>query len=248
MALWNACTQVCGKERSRNRMSSEFYFSGGATAKAKETGALTKYRSYKVGTYYDKISERYNFVDIFELQALRVPLDAEKIKYYRENVKEHISTPAGEDGHIIRLSREAYYADQGADHVVLPTQFTAKRFKFASREDLALWEQESSDEEGVIFAGPIAGVAPIREILEKSGEDGLIHPATSDRDEQIRQATDSNGLFYSSEKTINYYYYQENFTPAGPCGHHECGVCYGSLIRFDKPKILYQAMQRMHLK
>ena len=120
----------------------------------------------------------------------------------------------------------------------MPTQFTAKRFKFASREDLALWEQESSDEEGVIFAGPIAGVVPIREILEKSGEDGLIHPATSDRDEQIRQATDSNGLFYSSEKTINYYDYQENFTPAGPCGHHECGVCYGSLIRFDKPKIL----------
>ena len=89
-------------------------------AVAKEKGRLVLYRSYKKGTYFDKISERYNFVDTYELKAFHVPLDFEKIQLNSENSEEPILTPAGEDGHIIRLERSAYFADQGADHVVLP--------------------------------------------------------------------------------------------------------------------------------
>lgn len=203
------------------------YFSAAATTKAKQTGRLTRYRSYKTGTYYDKISERYNFVDIFELTTYHIPIDFEKLRYYRENEKQPILTASSAaDRHIISLLRESYFADQG-NYVVLPMQLKVKRFQFASSEDLSLWEEESK-EEGITFVGSIPGIVPLREILEKTGEDGLLHQASSDRgDEQIREAA----------VTATTTDYEEHFFPSGPCGHYECGVCYGGLIRFDKPRI-----------
>lgn len=223
------------------------FFSAAATATAKK-GALVRYRSYRTGTYYDKISERYNHVDIFELQALRVPLDFEKIQFYRENEKAPLITPAGEDGHIVGLSRETYFADQqgGADHVVLPIQFTAKRFKFASREDLELWKAES-EEEHINFVGPIPAIVPIREILEATGEAGLLHQAASDRDDAIKEAA-AAGPGSHSVYTDDPYNYQENYFPSGPCGHFECGVCYGGLIRFDKPTWFIRGLPADHEK
>jgi hypothetical protein len=207
--------------------------------------SLVKYRAYKKGNYFDRISERYNHIDIFELQALRIPLSMDKVNYYtaKENINEPIITKSGEDGHIIRFAREAsyyYQANQGgeaaADHIVVPVELRAKRFKFASNEDLQLWEEESK-EEGIVFVGLIPNIAPVREILEQSGEDSrLIHPATSDRDAKTRQMINSAGQVITEDPAF-YYNYTESFSPTtGPCLKYDCPICYGALETF-KPKI-----------
>jgi hypothetical protein len=205
---------------------------------------LVEYCGYIKSKYFDKISGRYSFVDIFELKSFHVPLDFEKIKYFRgddENIDQTPPiTPSGQNGQVIELSSETYFADQqggAADHIVLPVQLEVRRFRFASNEDLQLLEEESN-EEGITFVGSIPNIAPTREILEKTGEDMLIHQATSDRDEQVRQMTDANGTFLATDPEF-YYNYIENFTPVGPCGHYECGICYGSLNHYDKPQWFY---------
>ena len=78
-------------------------------------------------------------------------------------------------------------------------QLNVRRYKFVTDEDLELWRQESEEadeEEGITSIGPmkpIAGIVPVREILQNSREDGLIHTASSDRDEQIQQMINSKG-------------------------------------------------------
>jgi hypothetical protein len=217
--------------------------SSSSPAKAAAVVVVAKYRAYSTGKYNQRM-ERYDYCDIFELSVLRVPLDIEKVNYYREHPKETPLTPAWEDGRIIGLSREGHYVDQqGADHIVVPLQMRVRRFYNATNEDLELWEmetkeEETTEEEVIAFMGSIPGIAPVREILINSGEAGLCHEATSDRDEEIRKMINSDGLLDLDTRTDPFFHnYEEHFTPHQPCSRWDCPLCYGSLQIFDKPKL-----------
>jgi hypothetical protein len=56
---------------------------------------IITYRAYSTGKF-DQRTERYNHVDLFELQALHLPLDMDKVSYYRQNINETPITPIGE--------------------------------------------------------------------------------------------------------------------------------------------------------
>ena len=111
-----------------------------------------RYRAYHTSPDYNSRLGQYSFVDLFELEAFHIRLSLDKIKFYLEdNPEQPIVTTAGEDHHIIRLSREQIYyhairqninvSSMNKDYVIAPTLLRVRRFLKVSDDDLQQWEQ-----------------------------------------------------------------------------------------------------------
>ncbi len=98
-----------------------------AEAEAKTTTTIT-YKGYTGGRYNSRL-ERFEYVDLYQLEARHVPINKQSVRYYQERIREQPLVTSGQDNHIIRLSsREPQYANQGIDYLVVPEKLTARRF------------------------------------------------------------------------------------------------------------------------
>jgi hypothetical protein len=200
-----------------------------------------RYRAFHTSPTYNSRLGIFDYCDLYELEALRVPISMDKVEFYRDNPNEPIITPAGEDGHIIQLDRErSYYAAASSSkdkkYIVVPKLLRARRFKKVSSLDLETWESESNTEEGIIFVGALPAIAIVREIFEATGE--IAHTTTSDRSQALsRLASESPDGSLRIEDEYQAYNYEDVFKAIHSCGYYDCPICYGDLKIYRRSKL-----------
>ncbi|MGH9927291.1 MAG: hypothetical protein ACREAS_06360, partial [Nitrososphaera sp.] len=153
--------------------------------------------------------------------------------YYESHPNDEIIVTRGDDKRVGTINRELRFPGNG-EYVIVPVSLQMKRYRHVPAAELDLLEQECQ-EEGIKFAGEIKGLVPIREILQKTSEELLIHPIIEDTEKTYAAAvaTGVNTKNNDSNTFTEYYRFHEK-----PCSYWNCPVHYGNLQVFKHPKSL----------
>jgi hypothetical protein len=110
-----------------------------------------------------------------------------------------------------------------------------KRYFHIPELELELLENESK-EEGIIYCGEIKGLVPIREILQKTSEELLLHPIIEDTEKTYAAAVAAgvNTKNNDSDSFTEYYKLYDK----KPCSYWNCPIHFGNLQIFKHPKFL----------
>ncbi|MDQ4067623.1 MAG: hypothetical protein M3114_08560 [Thermoproteota archaeon] len=187
----------------------------------KEPENLVKYRAYSIrGRKYNQQDVlTFDTVILYELWVEKHQVNKQAYEYHRLHPNEPPAKMVGGERRVVGVLNPQWYQENGAEHISLPIKLLTRKFDRETEDELALWIQESKDDEDidVIIEQEIGGVAPIREITEIVME--VLHPVIPISKEA--KEGDKGG---------------EEYTPIS-CAHYlDCPICY-SFHEFTEPKL-----------
>jgi hypothetical protein len=170
-------------------------------------------------------------------------MNHELVNYYQAHPTEDIIVNwGGEEERIGIINRDLRFPPDSGDHIVVPVSLQMKRYVHVPAVELELLENECR-EEGIKFAGEIRGIVPIREILQNSSEELLMHPIIEDTKKTYTAAI-ANGIINNNNNSggggedpntfIEYYKLYDK----KPCTYWNCPLHFGNLQVFKHPKSL----------
>jgi hypothetical protein len=175
------------------------------------------------------------------MEASRQEINHEIVNYYSEHPQEPVLATVGQDNHITRMDRDSGFPSS-APYIVVPKKITMKRYFQIPADEPAILQQEVQDsgDNNNIWAGEIKGLAPIREILQNTSEEFLLHPIVEDSERLMYASASAEEDEVVNDPNTYVEYYRFAKKNGGSCGYWNCPLHFGGFKRlpWEKQRVL----------
>jgi hypothetical protein len=211
--------------------------------KKKEKEKEKQQQQYKAfaGKGWNARTQTFSEVKVYTLETEHVQMNHELLDYYEAHPTQQIVVTRGDDKRVGTINRELRFP-ANSEYVIVPLSLQMKRYRYVPATELELLEQECKDE-GIRFAGQIRGITPIREVLQNTSEEFLLHPIVEDVEKTYAAAvaTGVHTKNNDSDTFTEYYRFHEK-----PCSYWNCPIHFGNLRVFKHPKFLLAGESESH--
>jgi hypothetical protein len=198
-----------------------------------------QYKAF-AGKGWNARTQTYSEIQIYTLTVDRVEVNHQLVDYYEAHPNDQIVVTRA-DKSIASIHRQSRFPGNG-NYIVVPVSLQIKRYFHIPAVELELLEQECK-EEGIIYCGEIKGLVPIREILQTTNEELLLHPVIEDVEKTFSAAVATGVATAKSDSDMFTEFYK---FPEKQCLYWDCPKHYGNLQVFKYPKYFLAGETESH--
>lgn len=193
-------------------------------------------KAYSASDEYNWNYNNHSYIDVYDLHMTKTPTLHQRMQQYSENPERQFFRLSNDTDEVEPLKERItvlhpirYY--EKSDYVLMPVKLTTSRKYDVRIDDLDNLMLEAAKQDNAIFVGEVAGVAPIREMIDKTGDENnlAMHPFKS-----LNPIPAEKMMSAVLERNWPHNSYTEHFAPMTDaegnrrkCNFWNCSVCHG---------------------